>query len=90
MNTLQTWLESKRGRQVGLAKHLGLATTYVWRIGRGLKPVPMQHAAEIEQFTEGEVTRKDMFPNDWQRIWPEMADVSTPTTSPPADTPTNA
>jgi DNA-binding transcriptional regulator YdaS (Cro superfamily) len=33
-------------------------------------------AAAIEEFTEGQVTRKDLFPNDWQRIWPELADQS--------------
>jgi DNA-binding transcriptional regulator YdaS (Cro superfamily) len=77
MNTLKTWLDSERGRQVGLAKHLGIASTYVWRIGHGLKPVPIQHAAGIEQFTGGAVTRKEMFPNDWQRIWPELTQVPT-------------
>jgi DNA-binding transcriptional regulator YdaS (Cro superfamily) len=40
----------------------------------GEKPVPLKHAATIETFTSGEVTRKDLRPNDWQRIWPELAD----------------
>lgn len=33
----------------------------------------MIHGAAIEQFTQGAVTRQQMFPNDWQRIWPELA-----------------
>lgn len=39
----------------------------------GRKPIPFQHGAAIEQFTGGAVTRQQMFPNDWQRIWPELA-----------------
>lgn len=30
-------------------------------------------AAEIEKLTDGKITRKDMFPDDWQVIWPELA-----------------
>lgn len=36
--------------------------------------VPPEYCASIEQATNGEVTRKDLRPNDWQRIWPELAD----------------
>lgn len=39
----------------------------------GRKPVPVVHGAAIEAFTGGAVTRKQLFPNDWQRIWPELA-----------------
>ena len=70
---LSTWLKSARGRQVALAKHLGVTTPTVAEWVTSDRPVPLRHAAEIEGFTGGEVTRKAMFPNDWQRIWPELA-----------------
>jgi len=41
----------------------------------GRKPVPVVHGASIEAFTRGAVTRQAMFPNDWQRIWPELATI---------------
>lgn len=41
-------------------------------MGSGEKQVPVDHGASIEQFTGGAVTRQQMFPNDWQRIWPEL------------------
>ena len=39
----------------------------------GRKPIPAVHGAAIEAFTGGAVTRKHLFPNDWARIWPELA-----------------
>lgn len=35
--------------------------------------VPVKHCAAIEIATRGAVTRKDLRPNDWQKIWPELA-----------------
>jgi DNA-binding transcriptional regulator YdaS (Cro superfamily) len=69
---LSTWLKSARGRQVALARHLGVSTPTVAEWVTSDRPVPLRHAAEIEGFTGGEVTRKAMFPHDWQRIWPEL------------------
>ena len=73
MKKLKTWTSSQRGRLAALAKHLGVSAPNVvaWTIGT--KPIPMTHAAAIEQFTNGAVTRQDMFPDTWQRIWPELA-----------------
>jgi DNA-binding transcriptional regulator YdaS (Cro superfamily) len=87
---LKEWSQQSRGRQKSLACFLGIRPPSVCDWVSGKKSPSIKLAAAIEQFTEGEVTRKDMFPNDWQRIWPEMAEVSTPPTPTPADTPTNA
>lgn len=35
--------------------------------------VPVEHCAQIERLTEGKVTRRDLRPHDWARIWPELA-----------------
>ena len=34
----------------------------------------LEHAARIEVFTDGAVTRKAIRPDDWARIWPELAE----------------
>lgn len=39
----------------------------------GEKAIPVNHMAEIERITEGEVTRIEMFGPGWQKIWPELA-----------------
>lgn len=71
---LRTWLIQERGRQVALAKHLGIKPPQVadW-ISRD-KPVPVHHMAAIEAFTAGAVTRRDMRPTDFHRIWPELGE----------------
>ena len=86
MDALKTWLSAGRGRQVALAKHLKIRPPSVasWLVGK--RPIPIEHAAAIERFTGGEVTRKDLFPDRWRDIWPELAlrrslaSVSTPKT----------
>lgn len=51
---------------------LGISTQAVtnWK-SKG--EAPIEHCAAIEQATKGAVTRKDLRPNDWQSIWPELA-----------------
>lgn len=72
---LNDWLQQRRGRQAEIARHLGIKPPQVadW-ISRD-KPVPVVHMAEIEAYTRGEVTRRDMRPDDWHRIWPELANI---------------
>ena len=78
MHTLSTWLDEERGRQNRLAQHLGIKPPVVAAWVSGRRPVPMSHGAAIEQFTGGAVTRQALFPDDWQRIWPELADAALP------------
>lgn len=37
------------------------------------KPVPVARCVQIERATAGMVTRKELRPDDWQSIWPELA-----------------
>lgn len=46
--------------------------SFVTKMAEGNKPIPVEHGAPIERFTGGVVSRKAMFPNDWERIWPEL------------------
>ncbi len=84
MELLKSWLAAERGRSSRLARHLGVPPSFVAKMSDGDKPVPVAHGAAIERFTEGAVTRQAMFPNDWQRIWPELA------TAPAANDPHSA
>lgn len=36
--------------------------------------IPVAYCAVIEAQTGGAVTRRDMYPEDWRRIWPELAE----------------
>ena len=51
----------------------------MWQWTAGVRPVPIERCVPIERATDGAVTRRDLRPDDWQEIWPELA---TPTTAP--------
>ena len=74
MGNLQSWLGEKRGRAADLAASLGVPRSFVTKMAAGDRPVPIAHMALIERITEGAVTRRDLRPDDWQDIWPELAE----------------
>jgi DNA-binding transcriptional regulator YdaS (Cro superfamily) len=74
MELLKKWIAAERGRGVRLAAALHVPASFVAKMASGDKPIPLEHATAIEQFTCGAVTRKTIRPNDWSRIWPELAD----------------
>ena len=80
---LKIWLRQQRGRQVELARHLNIKPPQVADWLSYDKPVPVHHMAAIEVFSCGAVTRQEMRPNDWHRIWPELV-IDNNTTQPAA------
>ncbi len=56
-----------------LAERIGVRQSVVsnWR-KRGTLIEPLL-CVRIEKVTAGAVTRRDLRPNDWQEIWPELA-----------------
>lgn len=74
MTKLKQWLDEERGRVRRLAVELRVPTSFVFRMSAGTKGIPIRHMAVIEKFTDGAVTRQEMCPDDWQRIWPELAE----------------
>lgn len=70
---LSQYLTQERGRQASLARAIGAHAPDISRWADGTRPIPIAHAAAIEAATGGLVTRREMFPDDWQRIWPELA-----------------
>lgn len=71
MNPIDTAI-TKAGGVGKLAAAIGVVQSAVsnWRV-RG--NIPAEHCAGIEAATHGAVTRRDLRPDDWQKIWPELA-----------------
>ena len=74
---LAQYFAATRGAQAELARALGVPQSLpsAWAATDQAKrrPVPIPHCAAIERITGGAVTRKDLRPDDWHLIWPEMA-----------------
>lgn len=56
-----------------LAQRLKVPNVSVSNWANGKRPIPIRWMSIIEQQTDGLVTRKELRPNDWQEIWPELA-----------------
>ena len=62
----------QRGIQAQVSRLTGMSPAQANHIATGVRPVPVIHAAQIERVTG--ISRKEMFPETWQKIWPELAD----------------
>lgn len=56
-----------------LAALAGVKQPTVSQWAHGKRPVPPRFCPAIEQATGGAVTRRDLRPDDWAQIWPELA-----------------
>lgn len=66
------WVNSQRGRSLAIAQALGVTPPVVSDWVNGKKSIPLERCMPIERATGGAVTRKDLRPDDWQDIWPEL------------------
>lgn len=60
------------GGPVKAARRLGIEryqTVQSW-VSNG---IPLAHCARVERALDGAVSRRDMQPDDWHEIWPELA-----------------
>jgi len=66
------------GNATRLANILGVSVQAVcfWRDGR--RGIPAEKCTAIERATEGAVTRRDLRPDDWREIWPELEEQEAP------------
>lgn len=67
---LLAWLKSVDDAAVA---ETGTTVGYLRRIAYGQKTASAEMAAGIERATVGRVTRKELRPNDWHLVWPELA-----------------
>lgn len=65
---------AKRGQKSALAAEMRMPPQLIGQWANGHRPVPIQHCVAIERATNGAVTRRDLRPDDWHLIWPELAE----------------
>lgn len=57
-----------------LAQLLDTSPSYVSQMLHGHRRVGIDMALRLERATDGAVTRRELRPDDWHRIWPELAE----------------
>lgn len=73
MNIL-TYLAARKMSQADFAKVLGVSQGLVCQWIKKRRPVAADRCVAIERATFGAVTRRDLRPDDWHLIWPELAE----------------
>lgn len=67
--SLLDWLKTATDAQV---EGTGTTRAYLRLIAYGHKTASAEIAARTESATSGLVTRRDLRPEDWRQIWPEL------------------
>ncbi|WP_082491443.1 YdaS family helix-turn-helix protein [Duganella sp. Leaf126] len=70
---LKTYSAQAEVKKAKLARSVGVSPALLHQWIEGIRPVAIRHCLAIERATEGQVTRQDLRPDDWQNIWPELA-----------------
>lgn len=70
---LKAWVEGERGRALRLARDICVPPSFISKMVARSKAVPIERCVPIERATNGQVTRRDLRPDDWHEIWPELA-----------------
>lgn len=71
------------GGHVEVARILGYQDRRnVWPWTNDLRPFPPHHCFALERHFHGKVTRQELRPHDWQKHWPDLADLKQPKRKP--------
>ena len=73
MNLKEFISTSERGTASKLAAFLGVSSSYLSQMASGLSAISEKRCVQIEKFSEGRLSRRDLRPDDWHLIWPELA-----------------
>ncbi|WP_080422483.1 YdaS family helix-turn-helix protein [Burkholderia ubonensis] len=71
---LKTYISTApRGTAKRLADALGVSPSYLSQMASGASSINPRRCRQIEDATGGNVTRRELRPNDWHEIWPDLA-----------------
>lgn len=76
MDTSKTPIEiacESVGGQARLASLIEVSPGAVNQWIKKIRPIPVERMVAIERATNGRVTRKDLHPDGWRDMWPELA-----------------
>ncbi|MBY0498298.1 MAG: helix-turn-helix domain-containing protein [Nitrosomonas sp.] len=68
---LDTYLNTRES-SVDFSKRTGIPISSLSNWRHGKRPIPIEWMVFIESRTNGLVSRKDLCPEKWHEIWPEL------------------
>ncbi|WP_186276366.1 transcriptional regulator [Burkholderia gladioli] len=72
---LKTYLSSlERGGASKLAEEVGVSPSFLSQMAAGSSAISPARCVLIERATGAVVSRRDLRPDDWRDIWPELTD----------------
>ena len=75
MNLIK-YLETPSISKSDFAKSIDVSSGMLSQWLSGHRPISPEKCVVIEKVTNGIVGRKDLRPDDWVKIWPELLDVA--------------
>jgi DNA-binding transcriptional regulator YdaS (Cro superfamily) len=84
---LPTFLQTPGLNKAAFARRIGISSAMLYQFENGIRPIPTKYGAAIEVASGGQVTRQEMFPDEWESIWPELVRRRRKTGAPPATSP---
>lgn len=72
MNLKQYIQALPKGGAASLAETVGISPSYLSQMASGATNISPENAVKIETATNGQVTRQELRPLDWEAIWPEL------------------
>ena len=76
--TLLDYIRRPENSASALAARIGIAPAFLYQIAHGKRQASAALARSIESATGGAVSRRDLRPDDWGDIWPELIDAEHP------------
>lgn len=70
---LKTYFKSESLAAKKLAQALDISPSHLSQMASGKTNISPARAVQIENATSGAVSRRDLYPEDWEKIWPELA-----------------
>jgi DNA-binding transcriptional regulator YdaS (Cro superfamily) len=70
---LKDYFSNGNAKKAAFAREIDVSPALLHQWIEKIRPVAIHHCTAIEARTAGAVTRKDLRPGDWQKIWPELA-----------------
>lgn len=75
---LKNYLIESDTKKAEFARAINVSAALLHQWIEGIRPVAIQHCPAIEKQTGGKVTRKELRPDDWHKIWPDLAAAQVP------------